>query len=124
MIKLSLIIISLFAVVVAGSIVMNIESAEAFCLFNCAAEDLKNRLQASVDCFERQIMMGQPGRTAYSTEDLDSEGKLVEVRGQWLTDDELKKDWKENPDRHSSNCYFIADITPQESERVYQESLK
>lgn len=124
MIKLSLIIISLFAVIVAGSIVMNIELAKAFCLFNCAAEDLKNRLQANVDCFKTQISLGHPGRTAYGTEDLSADGKLVEVRGQWLTEDELKNDWQENPDRHSSNCYFIADITPQESERVYQESLK
>lgn len=123
MIKLSLIVISLFAVVVAGSIVMNIESAKAFCLFNCAAEDLKNRLQANVDCFQTQIMTGNPGRTAYGTEDLSADGKEVLVRGTWMTEDELKKEWKENPDRHSSNCYFIADVTPQEVERVYQESL-
>jgi hypothetical protein len=69
-------------------------------------------------------MMGVPGRTAYGTEDLSADGKEVLVKGTWMTEDELKKDWKENPDRHSSNCYFIADITPQESERVYQESLK
>jgi hypothetical protein len=120
--KSLLLILSEFAVV--GSLLADIEPAKAFCIFNCAAEDLKNRLQANVDCFQNQIMMGVPGRTAYGTEDLSADGKEVLVKGTWMTEDELKKDWKENPDRHSSNCYFIADITPQESERVYQESLK
>jgi hypothetical protein len=68
--------------------------------------------------------MGVSGRTAYGTEDLDSEGKKVEVNGQWLSEDELRKQWKDYPDSHSSNCYFIADITPQEVEKVYQDSLK
>jgi len=99
-------------------------SVNAFCIFNCAAEDLKNRLQANVDCISNQISMGVSGRTAYGTEDLDSEGKKVEVNGQWLSEDELRKQWKDYPDSHSSNCYFIADITPQEVEKVYQDSLK
>lgn len=69
-------------------------------------------------------MMGVPGRTNYDTEDLDSEGKIVTISGVEYTEEELRNEWKENPDRHRSNCYFIADITPQEVERVYQESLK
>jgi hypothetical protein len=108
-------------IAIAPSLTTNVM---AFCLFNCAAEDLKNRLQANVDCFERQIMMGVPGRTAYGTEDLSSDGKEIRIGTQWYTEEELRNDWKENPERHSSNCYFIADVTPQEVERVYQESLK
>ncbi|MGH9986819.1 MAG: hypothetical protein ACRD8W_22975 [Nitrososphaeraceae archaeon] len=42
----------------------------------------------------------------------------------WYTEEELGDEWKENPGRHSSNCYFVGDVTPQEVERVYQESLK
>jgi hypothetical protein len=85
---------------------------------------LKNRLQANVDSFKNQIELGVPGRTSYDTEDLDSSGKILTMDGVEYTEDELRKEWKENPDRHSSNCYFIADITPQEVERVYRESLK
>jgi hypothetical protein len=96
----------------------------SFCIFDCAAVDLETRLQANADCIRDQIMMGNPGRTAYGTEDLSSDGNIITIDGVQYTEDELKNEWKENPDRHSSNCYFIADITPQEVERVYQESLK
>lgn len=96
----------------------------SFCIFNCDAVILKDKLQAHVDCLENQIMMGVPGRTDYGTEDLNSEGKIVSIGGVEYTEDELRNEWKGNPEAHSSNCYFIADITPQEVEKVYRESLK
>jgi hypothetical protein len=96
----------------------------SFCIFDCAAVDLKNRLQANADCIKDQIMMGVPGRTAYGTEDLSGDGKIITINGVQYTEEELKNEWKNNPDGHSSNCYFIADITPQEVEKVYRDSLK
>ena len=96
----------------------------SFCIFDCAAVDLKNRLQANADCIKDQIMMSVPGRTAYGTEDLSSDGNVITIDGVQYTEEEPKNEWKNNPDEHSSICYFIADITPQEVERVYQESLK
>lgn len=68
-------------------------------------------------------MMGVPGRTTYGTEDLSSDGKIITIDGVQYTEEKLKNEWKNNPDDHSSNCYFTADIKPQEVERVYQESL-
>src|ERR671918_1344336 len=115
-----LILISLVSVVPSL-----VDSANAsFCIFNCDAVILRDKLQAHVDCLENQIMMGVPGRTNYGTEDLDSEGKVVSIGGAEYTEEELRNEWKENPDKHSSNCYFIADITPQEVEKVYRDSLK
>jgi len=35
-------------------------------------------------------------------------------------EDELRKEWRENPDRQSSKCYIIAGITQQEKEEVYR----
>jgi len=77
--------IVLVGVMLAGSSssFLTATPAQAFCLFNCAAEDLKNRLQANVDCFQNQIMMGVPGRTAYGTTDLSSDGKEVRIGTQW-----------------------------------------
>jgi len=69
-------------------------------------------------------MMGVSGRTAYGTEDLSSDGKIITINGVQYTEEELKNKWKNNPEEHISNCYFIADITPQEVEKVYRDSLK
>lgn len=121
------IIILLVALITIGIITTTTTTTQqvnAFCLFNCEAEDLKNRLQSHVDCLERQIDMGTSDRTAYGTEDLSEDGLKVKIGTQWYTEEELRKDWKENDDFHGGNCYFIADVTPQEVEHVYQESLK
>lgn len=48
----------------------------------------------------------------------------VTIDGVKNMEDELRKEWKENSDRHSSNCYVIADITPQEVEEVYRGPLE
>ena len=106
-----------------ASVALALQSVQAFCLFNCEAEDLKNRLQANADCYQNQISMMLYGRTDYDTEDLDSTGKIITIDGVQYTEDELRQEWKDNPESHSSNCYFIADITPQEVEKVYRESI-
>jgi hypothetical protein len=69
----------------AAGLTQTFQVVNAFCIFNCAAEDLKNRLQANADCIKTQIEVGIPGRTTYGTEDLSTDGK--EVRGNCVIND-------------------------------------
>lgn len=49
---------------------------------------------------------------------------MVKLDGEWFSEQQLRDEWKNNPDPHSSNCYEIADLTPQKVEKVYRDSLK
>ena len=98
--------------------------AYAFCLWNCDAQKVKESGPLFLDCQRFQYDNGQ---YSYITKygDVTKDGKVKSwVDGTMITEDELKKEWKEHPEAYEHDCHNIHDLTPQLMEKMYQESLK
>jgi hypothetical protein len=89
------------------------QQVNAFCLWDCDAQKVRDVGSEFLDCLRFQISMGDYGTSLYSDITEDNKVKSRAEPGKMISEDELKQEWKDHSGLYERDCHKTWDLTPQ-----------
>lgn len=112
-------------VAISMASLLNNNQVNAFCLWNCEAQEVAEKGPDVLDYLRLQFTNGMYQRTIYCSDDVvDGKAPSKAEPGKMITADELKKEWKEHPELYEGDCHKTWDLTPQLLAKFDEEATK